>query len=518
MAGATLDSVVSFPPADDTERIESLTARIALLEAENARLRGTVFELPASETLAAVIQASPLPIVALTREGKITLWNAAAERVFGWSAEEVLGKALPFIPKDKREEHRHMRAQDLTGQGFTGIELVRHRKDGTSIDISVSTAPIRNPDGAIIGIMSVYVDITERKSTEYWLHRQAELLEQAHDAMLVWKIDGAIEYWNRAAEELYGFTKQEAVGRVSHELLQTETLSGESFLPELRRLGRWSAELLHTTRDGRRIVVESRQVVVGTPGVVLESNRDITGRVRTERELRSANEALQRANSDLEQFAYAAAHDLQEPLRNIALFGQLLTRRYIDALAGDGVDFMNTIIQGAHRMQSLVNDLLAYTSSVQEESSVPEMADANRVLERVLEDLTTRIAESGAAISAGKLPVLPLSETHLAQLLHNLIGNAIKYCRPDVQPLIRVEARAEGADWLLSIRDNGQGIPPEYRERVFGLFKRLHSAEVPGTGLGLAICKRIVEHYGGRIWIADGESGQGTTFWIALPF
>lgn len=506
------------PSIDVAERIESLTARVAALEAENARLRGTAFELPAGETLAAVIQASPLPIVALTREGKITLWNPAAEHVFGWSAEEVLGKALPFIPENKREEHRNMRAQDLSGQGFTGLELVRLRKDGSPINISVSTAPIRDPDGAIIGIMSVYVDITERKATENWLHRQAELLEQAHDAMLVWKIDGYIEYWNRAAEELYGFTKQEAIGRISHELLQTETQTGESFLDELERSGRWSAELLHTTRDGRRIVVESRMVLVGTPAVVLESNRDITGRVRTERELRSANEALQRANSDLEQFAYAAAHDLQEPLRNIALFGQLLARRYSDALAGDGADFMNTIVQGAHRMQALINDLLAYTSSVAEDRSTPEIADGTRVLERVLADLTTLVGQSGALVTAGDLPLLPLSETHLAQLLHNLIGNAIKYHRADVQPRIHVEAHPKGAEWFISVRDNGQGVPPEYRERVFGLFKRLHSSEVPGTGLGLAICKRIVEHYGGRIWIGDGEGSQGATFWIALPY
>ncbi len=309
-------SPVTLMSADLPAQIAALNSRIAALEAENRRLRASGFQFPAGEILAAVIQASPLPIVALTREGEITLWNAAAERVFGWSAAEVLGQLLPFIPEEKRQEHREMRAHDLSGQGFSGVQIRRTRKDGSPIDISVSTAPIRDAEGSVVGIMSVYVDITERKAMEDWLHRQAELLEQAHDAMLVWSIEGVIEYWNLAAEELYGFSKEQAVGRVSHDLLQTQALSGDCYLSDLQRFRRWSGEVLHTTGDGRRIIVETRQVVVGTPGVVLECNRDITGRVTGERDLRSANEALRRANSDLEQFAYAAAHDLQEPLAN----------------------------------------------------------------------------------------------------------------------------------------------------------------------------------------------------------
>lgn len=506
------------------EQIQALHARIAELAEENLRLRqqiaaGAGFELPASETLAAVIQASPLPIVALTSDGRITLWNAAAERVFGWTADEVLGLPLPFIPEEKLEEHRKMRMQDLSGRSFSGLEIRRRRKDGSMIDISVSTAPIRDAEGRVIGIMSVYVDITEQKATKDWLHRQAELLEQAHDAMLVWKLDGSIEYWNRAAEQLYGYTKQEAVGQVSHVLLQTDTQTGESLVTQLYKNRRWSAELLHTTRDGRRIVVESRQVVVHTDDgtdIVLESNRDVTGRVRTERELRAANEALRRANADLEQFAYAAAHDLQEPLRNIAIFAQLLNRRYSN-IGGDGADFIKTIVSSAQRMQMLVNDLLAYTSSVPDSESEPASADAGRVLRRVLNDLSATIKETGTVVTSGNLPVLPVSETHLAQLLNNLIGNAMKYRRADMRPEVHFDAESRDGGWLLSVRDNGQGIPREYRERVFGLFKRLHSSDVPGTGLGLAICKRIVEHYEGRIWVDDSTNGPGTTFWISLP-
>lgn len=507
--------------------LESLLLRVASLERENARLRSILdsspvsfdTELPAADVLAAVIQASPLPIIALTSQGKITLWNAAAERLFGWSAHEVIGQPLPFIPPEKLDEHRSMRAHDLSGQGFSGREIRRRRKDGSAVDLSVSTAPIRNRSDRIVGIMSIYVDITDRKAAEDRLHRQAELLEQAYDAVFVWEMNGTIQYWNRAATDLYGYTKEEAIGRVSHELLQTQAARGGSFLSEVRTHRRWSGELSHTTRDGRRIIVESRQVVVRTSqgtDIVLETNRDVTERVRNHQELKAANFALRRANFDLEQFTYAAAHDLQEPLRNISIFAELIERRYRDVLGQEGREFMDTVVGGAQRMQALINDLLTYTHSVDETSPEAPATDANRVLDSVLNSVSKLVEESAAVITADPLPGLPISATHLAQLLQNLIANGIKYRRRDVPPEIHISASVQGEEAFLRVADNGEGIPPEYRSRVFGLFKRLHS-QTPGTGLGLAICKRIAEHYGGRIWIEDGELGQGSTVCVALP-
>ena len=488
-------------------------------ELEHLALSG-ITELQAGETLAAIIQASPLAMVALSRNCDITLWNSAAERVFGWTAAEVIGQRLPFIPEDKVEEHRELWERDLAGQGFSSFEVRRRRKDGSAIDLSVSTAPIRNAVGETVGIMGVYVDITERKSAEDWLQQQAELLEQAYDAVFVFELEGAIQYWNRAAEQLYGYTKAEAIGKVSHTLLKTEVVGGGSLLSALRTQRRWSTQLMHTTKDGRRIIVESRQAVVRTAAgvdVVLETNRDVTQRVQAEREMRAVNEALRRANADLEQFAYAAAHDLQEPLRNIAIFAELLTRRYRNLLGGDGVDFMDTIVEGARRMQALVGDLLRYSRAARDELPGSVTADSNAVMNQVLGELARLIAETGGIITADPLPPLPLAPTHLSQLLHNLIGNAIKYRRPSVAPRIHVGARSTETEHLLCVRDNGVGIAPEYRERIFGLFKRLHPATVPGTGLGLAICKRIVDHYGGRIWVEDGPDHDGTAFWIGLP-
>jgi PAS domain S-box-containing protein len=505
-----------------TAETDALRRRITELEAENARLRAAAGErLPANEMFGAVIEASPVPIVALTREGKITVWNAAAERVFGWSADDVMGMELPFIPEEKREEHRQMRARDLTGEGFHGHEIRRCRKDGSELDLLVSTAPVRDGTGAVAGIMSVYIDISERKAVQDWLGQQAELLEQAHDAMIVWDFETTqIRYWNRAAEELYGHSKTEALTRRVGDLLESE-FPAAGCAEALKSGGRWSGELTHRTRDGRTILVESRQVLVQRSDgavVVLESSHDVTGRVRTEHELRAMNEALQRANSDLEQFAYAAAHDLQEPLRNIAIYVQMLSRRYSRVLAKEGAAFMEIIIEGAERLQALVQDLLAYSRTGAEELPESVQTDGSAVLRRVLRDLEALIRDNNATVEApAPLPALPLTEAHLSQLLHNLIANAIKYRRSDEPPVVRIEAKPGERGWLMRVCDNGIGINPEQREQVFALFHRLNADKVPGTGLGLAICKRVVGRYGGRIWATDGDNGKGTTFCVLIP-
>jgi PAS domain S-box-containing protein len=505
-----------------TGELDGLRRRITELEAENARLRATVRDRPpANEMFRAVIEASPVPIVALTREGKITVWNAAAERVFGWSADDVIGLELPFIPEDKREEHRQMRARDLTGEGFQGHEIRRRRKDGSEVDLLVSTAPVRNATGAVAGIMSVYIDISERKAVQDWLRQQAELLEQAHDAMIVWDFETTqIRYWNRAAEELYGHSKSEALARRVGDLLESE-FPVPGCAEALKSSGRWSGELRHRTRDGRTILVESRQALVQRSDggvVVLESSHDVTGRVHTEHELRATNEALRRANSDLEQFAYAAAHDLQEPLRNIAIYVQMLSQRYSKVLAKEGASFMEIIVEGAERLQALVQDLLAYSRTGAGELPESIQTDGSAVLRRVLKDLNALIRDNHALVQApAPLPVLPLTEAHLSQLLHNLISNAIKYRRPEEPPVVRVEAKPEEGGWLLRVCDNGIGINPEQREQVFALFHRLNAGMVSGTGLGLAICKRVVGRYGGRIWATDGDGGKGTTFCVLIP-
>jgi PAS domain S-box-containing protein len=241
------------------------------------------------------------------------------------------------------------------------------------------------------------------------------------------------------------------------------------------------------------------------------TNTDVTEQLETERDLR-------RANQDLEQFAFTASHDLQEPLRNVAIYSQLLKKRAGSSLGEESEQFLSYIVEGAQRMGNLISDLLAYTQAGILDVQRIEPVEAESVLDQVVSNLSQVIAEARAEIRHKPLPALAVKEAHLQQLLQNLIGNAIKYRRDDAAPCIEVSAvRADGF-WQLSVQDNGIGIPPQFHEKVFGIFKRLHpnSGKYSGTGIGLAICQRIVERYGGRIWLESGV-GLGTTFHFTLP-
>lgn len=247
-------------------------------------------------------------------------------------------------------------------------------------------------------------------------------------------------------------------------------------------------------------------------------NKQIVERQRAEAALASTNEALRRANLDLEQFAYSAAHDLREPLRMIALYIDLIRRKYLGRLDAQGDEYLGFAVEGARRMQALITDLLAYTQAVNENKEPPrEPTAADLALDLTLTNLRTAIEESGATIKREPLPKLLVEEVHLVQLFQNLVGNALKY-RGEVAPVIHICADREGEKWRISVCDNGIGIAPEYADRIFGLFRRLHTTEsYSGTGLGLAICQKIIHRYGGRIWVESDGEGRGSTFRFIVP-
>lgn len=225
---------------------------------------------------------------------------------------------------------------------------------------------------------------------------------------------------------------------------------------------------------------------------------------------------LRRANTDLEQFAYSASHDLQEPLRTITVYAELLESRYRGKLDGQALEFLEHLRAGARRMEMLVRDLLEYTQVARMEAT-PGAADSEKALEAVLENLSGAIEQSGARITHDPLPRVPAHSTHIQQLFQNLIGNAIKYRHPDRAPEVHVSVQRHSGNLIFSVRDNGIGIPPEYKEQIFGLFKRLHTGDqYSGTGIGLAICQRIVDRYHGRIWV-ESEPGKSSAFHFALP-
>lgn len=239
------------------------------------------------------------------------------------------------------------------------------------------------------------------------------------------------------------------------------------------------------------------------------TNTDIAGQKQIESELRHAN-------ADLEQFAYSASHDLQEPLRTVKVFSQLLAARAGEKLDVQSLEYLDNVISGAARMEALIRDLLLYARTAQFET-VREPTDANAVIEAALTNLKGAIAETGAVVDFEPSPGLPVHPTPLELLFQNLIGNAIKYRRPDVTPAVHIASTRLNAQWLFSVSDNGIGIESEYKERIFGLFKRLHTSDsYSGTGIGLALCRRIVERHGGRIWV-ESEPGKGSTFYFTLP-
>ncbi|MDY6892793.1 MAG: ATP-binding protein, partial [Chloroflexota bacterium] len=249
------------------------------------------------------------------------------------------------------------------------------------------------------------------------------------------------------------------------------------------------------------------------------ANRELLHRIaehkRMEKHLMRTLAELERSNAELEQFAYVASHDLQEPLRMVSNYVALLADDYKGALGSDADDFINYVLAGTNRMFSLIDDLLAF-SRVRTQGKPFELTNSAAILNNVLENLKVAIANNGAVVTYDSLPTIMADDSQLAQLFQNLIGNALKF-HSDEPPKIHVSAEEQENDWIFSVQDNGIGIEPEYIDRVFIIFQRLHTQdEYAGTGIGLAVCKRIVERHGGQIWL-ESEPGKGTTFYFTIP-
>ncbi len=251
------------------------------------------------------------------------------------------------------------------------------------------------------------------------------------------------------------------------------------------------------------------------PETVRGSMRAAVRARRRQYQMRDRQETLARVNADLEQFAHSASHDLKEPIRNIAIYGELLALQYGHALDEQGAQFLEYMVSGARQIEILVNDLLLFTQAASIVEEVPDPCSPEKPLEAALAGLRETIRESGAVVTHEPLPEVRMREVHLQQLFQNLIGNAIKYRRED--PKVHIAAADQNGNWIFSVKDNGIGFDPIYNEQVFGIFKRLHtSKQYSGTGMGLAICQRIVQRYRGRIW-ADSEVGKGSEFFFAIP-
>jgi len=343
----------------------------------------------------------------------------------------------------------------------------------------------------------------------------ASIVESSDDAIISKDLDGVITSWNKSAERLFGYTASEAVGQSITLLIPPERLDEEPrILASLRRGERVDHfETVRVRKDGTRLnisltispVKDAQGSIVGASKVA----RDITERVRQEA-------ALKQANADLRQFAYSASHDLQEPLRMVTAYSQLLQEDFDGKLGDRGAESIRRIVEGSTLMHNLLRDLRIYMEvSTTNEEPIEEI-DAGEIVEKALQNLAVAIKESDASVTFGDLPRVTMRAFQLEQVFQNLIGNAIRY-RSSAPPRIQIAAAMQGKEWVFSVKDNGIGMAHEFHQQIFGVFKRLHTrSEYPGTGMGLAICQRSVERVGGKIWV-ESEPGKGSTFFFTVP-
>jgi PAS domain S-box-containing protein len=358
--------------------------------------------------------------------------------------------------------------------------------------------------------------------------QQASLLNLTHDTIFVRDMSDIITFWNRGAQELYGWTAEEAIGKRAHELLQSVFPAPiEEISAELLRSGRWDGELKKSRADGTQVVVASRWSLrrdeLGRPVAVLETNNDITERERREQEIRNLNEALgkrtaelEATNKELEAFAYSISHDLRAPLRHMAGFTQLLQKNTAKILNERNQRYVMVILESAQRMGNLIDDLLAF-SRIGRAETHKTMVSLKQLVEEALTEVRQDTEGRNIVWRVGGLPVWYGDRSMLRLVLVNLISNAVKFTRTRSQPEIEIGCLNQEKDEIVVfIRDNGVGFDMKYVSKLFGVFQRLHPPEAfEGTGIGLATVQRIVHRHGGKAW-AEGLVDQGATFYFSL--
>jgi PAS domain S-box-containing protein len=477
-----------------------------------------------------LMEAAPDAMVVVNQGGDIVLLNVQAEKQFGYRRDELLGqKVKNIIPEGFAERlvsDGLRSAEDALAQQIgTGIELSGRRKDGSKFPLELMLSPLESSEGTLV--TAAIRDISVRKAAEQHLaqmeSRYRGLLEAAPDAMVVVNQGGDIVLLNVQAEKQFGYRRDELLGQkvkniipegFAERLIADDARSAAEALAQQIGTG---IELSGRRKDGSKFPLELMlsplESSEGT--LVTAAIRDISVRKAAEADLLQNVQDLNRSNQELEQFANIASHDLQEPLRMVVSYTQLLSRRYKGKLDADADEFIAYAVDGASRMQRLIQDLVAYSRVGSKAGNLRHISSED-ALRQALQNLRGVIQDSGALVTHEPLPAVMADEIQLIQLFQNLVGNAIKYQNPGI-PRVQISAiRNGGKKWTFSVQDNGLGIEPKYFERIFGMFQRLHKREeFAGTGIGLAICKKIVERHGGRISV-ESQLGEGATFRFAL--
>lgn len=460
-------------------------------------------------------------------QGRVVFANGVALELLRRKETEVIGAPLgeifPIVNEFTRQPVENPVTRVLREGTVVGLanHTILIAADGTETPIDDSGAPIRDKNGKIHGTVLVFRNITERRRADAAIRLLASIVESSDDAIISKSMDGIVTSWNKGAERIFGYTAEEMVGHPISIIAAPDRLDEmPQILARIRRGER--IDHYQTVRRGKRgqLIHVSLSVspVLDSAGEIIGASkiaRDITERVLAEQAILQNADRLARSNADLQQFTYAASHDLQEPLRTIVTFTQMLAEHYQGKMDASTQQYVEFVTSAATRMSALINDLLNYSRLVQHDDAPYTEVSLGDVAKWVTHNLQMAIQESEAVLDVGPLPVVRANRTQMIQLLQNLVSNAIKYRGKDA-PLIRIGAEEKGEEWIVSVSDNGVGVAPEYREYIFGVFKRLHGQQFPGTGVGLAICKGIVERHGGRIWV-ESEEGGGSRFRFSIP-
>jgi len=476
----------------------------------------------------ALIENSSDAIYVVGADGTIKYESPSVEHLFGHVQGENIGvDPFSFIHPEDERDAKNFYSSVMENPGVPMSMEYRFRaEDGMYIYIK-SVAQNLIDDPAVGGIVVNARDVTERREAEETIRdseaRFRTIFNNANDSIIWVDREGEVVDANARVEVLFGYSRDELVmsDLVRHDLIMPAEMGRIAQLFSEALEGRVTSllevQLWH--KDGRVLTVEvsvSPVEDVGGVGGFLAIVRDITERKETEELVAHYAAELARSNADLEQFAYVASHDLQEPLRMVSSYVKLLEKRYKGRLDSDADEFIYYAVDGVTRMQALIEGLLA-VSRVGTRGKEFGPVECEAVLDRVLANLQMAVEDSGAVVTHDSLPKVMADELQLSQVFQNLIANAIKF-RKEESPRIHVSAEGREGEWVFSVRDNGIGFEQEYAERIFVIFQRLHrDEEYDGTGIGLALCEKIVERHGGSIWV-ESHPGAGSTFYFSVPF
>lgn len=548
--------LVSSESVDNADGLASATLMIAMPMDRDFLSASQLVETSA---ITALVSQNDPRVIASSQEDVISQGVALTElqkdflvtgkSFFDWGGSELTLQLMTFVPRKELDLlARSMLNSERLNRAITGfvvllccaiimylvamrIRGIAHELVGFTEQALGGRSAVHKKGDELVMLTRQFRELTEEViSARERLRRQAEellrektvyldnILHSSRMGIIATDLELKIKYFNTLAERICDIKAGEATGRSLGDPQLKCLCSLFSLKDAISGVmeGRDTVNTCEHIQDGKDVSLEMH--VSGIKGKegdligILMMMMDVTERVEAERELKKYTEALKESNRELEQFAYVASHDLQEPLRKIASFTELLAKRYRGQMDADADRFINYITDGAYRMRSLINDLLLY-SRISTRAQEFVQLDMGRLVDRISGDLGLMIREHSASVRRDELPEIKADPSQMGQLIQNLIGNALKFGGNDIV----ISARKGEGEWVFSVHDNGIGIPPEFFDRIFLMFQRLHSKdEYTGTGIGLALCKKIVERHGGRIWVESGE-GQGSTFYFSIP-